>query len=251
MIDHPFLSTSSMHSLFGNSPLPRYLEVAKLLRQRITRGQWQVGDRLPSLQELVKEFDVARVTVRQAMDLLVHEGLVSPQQGRGTFVTAVPTERQLHTVTTMGELAELYRDSRAQLLNLEEACAAPKLEDNDGKPAQKYFYMRRVHLLDGEPYCVISLYLDDRIFQQAPDRVREELIIPLLMSMPGVTIAKARQRLTIGAADVEEAGHLKLPANSPVALVRRVFNDAEGTAIYLADVIYRGDFVKLEMVMNP
>jgi GntR family transcriptional regulator len=241
-----------MHSIFGDSPIPRYVQLADVLRQRIVRGHWQSGDKLPSLDELGKEFDVARVTVRQAVDVLARQGIVSPQQGRGTFVTDKKAdERRLHAVTTMGELAELYRDSKPQLLNLTEASAAPDIAAGEGKPAAKYFYMRRVHALDGVAYCVISIYLDERIFRRAPKRVRRELVIPLLMSMPGVKIAKARQRLTIGTADVDEAGHLGIPVNAPVAHVRRVFNASDGTVIYLAEVTYRGDFVRLEMDMKP
>lgn len=241
-----------MHPIFGNRPVPRYVQLADILRERITRGQWGPGEKLPSLEELVKEFDVARVTVRQAVDVLARDGLVSPERGRGTFVTQHKAgNRRLHTVTTMGELAELYRDSKAELLNLGESSAAPTLHEDEGTPAPKYFYMRRVHALDGEPYCVISIHLDDRIFRKAPARFRKELVIPLLMSMPGVKIDRARQRLTIGIADVDEAAHLRVPVNSPIARVRRVFNAADTTVIYLAEVTYRGDFVRLEMEMKP
>jgi GntR family transcriptional regulator len=241
-----------MHPIFGDSPIPLYVQLADVLRQRIARGQWRAGDRLPSLDDLGRQFDLARVTVRQAVDVLAREGIVSPQQGRGTFVTEHTTrKRRLHAVTTMGELADLYRDTRPQLLNLDEASAAPQLVDGEGKPAPKYFYMRRVHALDDVPYCVIAIYLDDRIFRRAPRRVRKELVIPLLMSMPGVRIAKARQTLTIGTVDVEEAGLLRIPVNAPVAHVRRVFNSPDGTVIYLAIVTYRGDFVRLEMDMRP
>jgi GntR family transcriptional regulator len=241
-----------MHSIFGDSPIPLYVQLADVLRQRITRGHWRAGDRLPSLDDLGKEFDVARVTVRQAVDVLAREGIVSPQQGRGTFVTEHSTaKRRLHAVTTMGELADLYRDTRPQLLNLGEASAAPELVDGEGTAAPKYFYMRRVHALDDVPYCVIAIYLDDRIFRRAPRRVRKELVIPLLMSMPGVTIARARQTLTIGTADVDEASLMRIAINAPVAHVRRVFNAPDGTVIYLALVTYRGDFVRLDMEMRP
>jgi GntR family transcriptional regulator len=240
-----------MHRIFGDSPIPRYVQLAEVLRERIGRGQWRPGEKLPSLDELGREFDVARVTVRQAIDVLAREGLVSPEQGRGTFVTQKKADaRRLHAVTTMGELAELYRDTKPELLNLSEASAAPALEDGEGAPAAKYFYMRRVHAIDGLPYCVISIYLDDRIFRRAPARVRGELVIPLLMSLK-VKIAKARQRLTIGTADVDEALHLQVPVNSPVGRVRRVFNTSDGTVVYLAEVTYRGDFVRLEMEMKP
>jgi GntR family transcriptional regulator len=240
-----------MHRIFGDSPIPRYVQLAELLRARIGRGQWSAGERLPSLDELGREFDVARVTVRQAIDVLAREGLVSPEQGRGTFVTQrKPDKRRLHAVTTMGELAELYRDTKPELLNLSEASTAPALEEGEGTAAAKYFYMRRVHAIDGLPYCVISIYLDDRIFRRAPARVRNELVIPLLMSLK-VKIAHARQRLTIGTADVDEALHLRVPVNAPVGRVRRVFNAPDGTVIYLAEVTYRGDFVRLEMEMKP
>lgn len=241
-----------MHPIFGSRPVPRYVQLADILRERITRGQWGPGARLPTLEELVKEFDVARVTVRQAVDVLARDGLVSPQRGRGTFVTQRKTgNRRLHTVTTMGELEELYRDSKPELLNLGESSAAPKLREDEGAPAPKYFYMRRVHALDGEPYCVISIHLDDRIFRKSPAKFRRQLVIPLLRSMPGVKIARARQQLTIGLADVDEASHLRVPVNSPIARVRRVFNAPDGTVIYLAEVTYRGDFVRLEMEMKP
>jgi len=240
-----------MHRIFGDSPIPRYVQLAELLRARIGRGQWAVGGKMPSLDELGREFDVARVTVRQAIDVLAREGLVSPEQGRGTFVTRKKADdRRLHAVTTMGELAELYRDTRPELLNLSESTAAPALDEGEGKPAARYFYMRRVHAIDRMPYCVISIYLDDRIFRRAPVRVRRELVIPLLMSLK-VKIARARQTLTIGTADVDEALHLQVPVNSPVGHVRRVFNAPDGTVIYLADVTYRGDFVRLEMEMKP
>ena len=81
-----------MHALFRDSPVPRYAQLADLLRQRVARGVWPLGHKLPSLDELVAEFGVARVTVRQAVDLLAREGLLSPQQGRGTFVTGRPAQ---------------------------------------------------------------------------------------------------------------------------------------------------------------
>ena len=241
-----------MHRIFGASPIPRYVQLAEILRERIARGQWRSGEKLPSLEELVREFAVARVTVRQAVDVLAREGLLSPERGRGTFVTQKKAdERKLRAVTTMGDLAALYRDSKPELLNLGEASAAPAIAEGEGNPAPRYFYMRRVHALDGTPYCVISIYLDERIFRRARERVRKELVIPLLMSMKGVKIARARQTLTIGTADVDEAKHLRIPVNAPVGRVRRVFNAPDATVIYLAEVTYRGDFVRLEMEMKP
>src|SRR6188768_3750632 len=107
----------SVHPLFGDSPVPRYAQLADVLRGRIARGLLKRGDQLPTLEELMQEFDVARVTVRQAIELLSREGLLSAQQGRGTFVTGVPSglERPLRLQTTLLELAEVYRHDKPRL----------------------------------------------------------------------------------------------------------------------------------------
>jgi len=241
-----------MHRLFGDSPIPRYAQLAELFRQRIVRGTWSAGERLPSLHELTQEFDVARVTVRQAVDLLERDGLLSAQQGRGTFVTGRPESvRRLRVETTLADLVEMYRGDKPQLLNIDESSAAPSLTADDGKPAPKYFHMRRMHSRDGLPYCVISIYLDYRVFRRAPRRFRKEVVIPILAELPGLRIARARQTLTIGTADVEVAGHIRIPVNAPVGEVRRVFNAPDDTVIYLAEVIYRGDFIRLDMDLRP
>lgn len=239
-------------SRFSSSPLPRYAQLADLMRQRIARGVWPQGERLPSLEELMAEFGVARVTVRQAVDLLAREGLVSPQQGRGTFVTGTPSrERIINVVTTLDELARMYEDTQPRIVNIEESAGSPPLTPSEGTAAPGYTFMRRVHFRDQRPYCVINIWLDERIFRKSPQAFRDRTVIPLLKAMKGVRIATAHQVLTIGSADMEVASLLELPMNAPVAEVRRIFKDAAGTVLYLADVTYRGDAIRLEMDLKP
>ena len=241
-----------MHSLSDTNPLPLYAQLAELLRQRLMRAQWQVGDRLPSQDELTREFAVARVTVRQAITLLEHDGLVQSKRGKGTFVTALPeAARRLDVQTTLRNLVAMLRGDEPQLLNIAEMHASPRLTDKDGSPAASYVHMRRVHLRAGTPYCVISIYLDARVFDLAPERFRREVMIPILASLPGITIARAHQTLTIGTADPETAAHLEIAVGAPVADVRRVFRAPDGTVLYLGEVTYRGDLVRLEMDLVP
>lgn len=237
-----------MHRIFRDSPIPRYIQLADLFRQRIARGIWQQGLKLPSLDELAKEYDVARVTLRQAMDVLSREGLVSMQQGRGTLVTAPASDnRWLNVETTLDDLHAVYLDTRPELSNLSEDREMPVLGPKEGSPAPAYRHLRRLHARNGIPYCLISLHLDERIFRRAPARFRREIVISLLRDMPDVKVAKAWQTLTIGTADMELAARLDIPVNSPTAEVRRVFNDPQGMVLYCADVSYRGDFIRVEM----
>jgi GntR family transcriptional regulator len=241
-----------MSTKFLDSPMPRYHQLADLMRQRIGRGTWAQGHRLPSLEELQLEFGVARVTVRQAIELLAREGLVSPQQGRGTFVTGAPrSDRFISVVTSLAELARVYEDTQPKIMNIDEAATSPPLAPGEGEAAPRYAFMRRVHFRDGHAYCVINIYLDERIFRKSPQKFRSQTVIPLLTSMKGVKIARAHQVLTIGTADMEVARLLELPMNAPVAEVRRIFLDAAGTVIYLAEVTYRGDAIQVEMDLKP
>ncbi len=241
-----------MAKKFLDSPVPRYLQLADLFRQRIARGTWPVGHRLPSLEQLAAEFEVARVTVRQAIGLLAEDELVSRQQGRGTFVTGKPSRgRFISVVGSLAELARGYADTQPKIINIEESVASPPLAEGEGEPAPSYAFMRRLHAREGHAYCVINIYLDERIFQKAPEEFRRKPVIPLLTAMKGLKIAKARQVLTIGTAGMENAKLLDLPIGAPVAEVRRIFIDGKGTVLYLAEVTYRGDAVLVEMDLKP
>jgi len=248
--DHPY--RTAMDVLSKNQP-PKYTQIAELLRRRIARGVWRTGDRLPANEALMKEFDVSRITIREALGLLINENLIEARQGAGTFVRSIPDERKrwLTVETSLSELVEAYRDTSPELLNLEENSSAPALMEADGKPAPNYFFMRRVHSKNGSPYAVISLYLDKRVFRQHPTRFRKEPVIPILAKMKNPSVAKARQTLTIGTAEADVARYLQIGLNAPVAEVRRVFTAPDRTVIYLAEVTYRGDFIRLEMDLTP
>ncbi|OYV92969.1 MAG: GntR family transcriptional regulator [Ferrovum sp. 37-45-19] len=232
----------------SRSPIPLYVQVADLMRQRIQRQKWPAGHRLPTLDDMVAEFGVARVTIRQAMDMLEAEGVIVRRRGLGTFIVeAGRGDPPLRVATSLSALAVTISDTSPIMLKLAEGESVPILRPGEGQLASAYHYIRRVHQQDNRPYAVIGIHIEGNIFNRVPDRFRSELAIPLLVSLPGVDIAKAHQTLTIGAAGVDVAELLGIRPNGPTAEVRRVFSDSKGKVIYLAEVVYRGDFVRLEM----
>ena len=238
--------------LISDSHVPKYAQIADIFRQRISRGIWSQGFRLPANELLATEFGVSRVTIRQAVELLSRDGVIEAQQGRGTFVTGtLKQDRWLKVETTLSDLAEVYRDTSPKIINISESRTDAPLVPSDGKAAAHYVFMRRVHSRNDKPYCVISIYLDEKVFRKYPKRFRKETVIPILKDMRDPAISTARQTLTIGAADLEVARLLQVPLNSPVAEVRRVFTAADGTVIYLGEVTYRGDFIRIDMDLRP
>jgi DNA-binding GntR family transcriptional regulator len=67
-------------------PMPPYMQLAQLLRDKIGSGELAPGTRLPSVLGLAAEYGVAQVTVQKALVLLKSEGLVVAYAGYGTFV---------------------------------------------------------------------------------------------------------------------------------------------------------------------
>src|SRR5581483_3311859 len=64
-------------------------EIAERLRQRITDGTLLTGTKLASERDLSREFEVSRMTIRHAIEILEGEGLVARYPGRGTFVGSI------------------------------------------------------------------------------------------------------------------------------------------------------------------
>ena len=85
-----------MHAMFQvdrRGYRPAYLQLAEELRERIRTGAYAPGAALPSESRLVEETGLGRNTVRAAIDVLVGEGLVAKQRGRGTVVRATAPRR--------------------------------------------------------------------------------------------------------------------------------------------------------------
>ncbi|MGG1575598.1 GntR family transcriptional regulator [Fictibacillus sp. NRS-1165] len=80
---------------------PLYRQVYQSIKNNIVSGEYTEGDRVPSEKELSDTFQVSRITSKKALDLLEDEGLVFRQRGKGTFVSAKPSQEPgLHEVKT-------------------------------------------------------------------------------------------------------------------------------------------------------
>lgn len=69
-----------------NSPIPAYYQLAEEIRKKIDDGTWPVGQRIDSERVLSDEYNISRMTVRQAVGELVQAGILVREKGKGTFV---------------------------------------------------------------------------------------------------------------------------------------------------------------------
>jgi GntR family transcriptional regulator len=72
----------------GSDRRPKYRRIADALRDTIQAGEYGPGDRLPGENDLIAAYGVARMTARQALGVLLNEGLAESRKGAGVFVRA-------------------------------------------------------------------------------------------------------------------------------------------------------------------
>lgn len=75
---------------------PRYLAIRSIIRNRIADGTYAAGTAIPSEHELSTEFGTTRLTVRNAIDGLVTQGLIRRVQGKGAYVSRVGQGQHAH-----------------------------------------------------------------------------------------------------------------------------------------------------------
>jgi GntR family transcriptional regulator len=229
------------------SGVPLYLQLASAIRQRIERKNLPEGSLLPSLRELQGEFGVSRITVRQAMDRLEREGLISRQKGRGTFVISNGAERHWLHLSTQWEplLRELRQNSPTQI-PVDEPPPLPSL-DADVIAADDYVFLRSVQSRDtaSDPYAVVNVHLAREVYERDPDQFQSRSILPTLADMKDVQVTRARQTLVIGSADPYIAALLRIPLHTPTAETHWVVLSHRHIAIYVGHVTYRGDCIKM------
>jgi GntR family transcriptional regulator len=222
--------------------------VASVIRQRIETGYWQPGQKISTLDELEQEFEVARVTVRQAIELLREEDLLRCQQGRGTFVAEEPrNKRWLKLATDWASLLEPIKDNVPKPIKVEDPPEEPELAPGEGKLADNYIFLCSVQYRETDPYSIVRLHLARDVYERAPREFQQHPALPILASLDSPRIKHAHQTLVISGADPETADLLKVGLGAPTAECRCLVIDEHDRAIYVANIIYRSDCIKLHM----
>jgi GntR family transcriptional regulator len=243
-------SRKSLHPALSEPGIPRYLQVASLLRKRIQDGVWKIGDRVSTIEELEKELGVARVTIRQAIEVLTDEGMVRSHQGRGTFVTKMAQrDRWLDLITDWPGLMAPIESNVPHILSLG-GSSVPAIQDADGLLANQYICLRSVQTRDGEPYALARVHLAQDIYERGADQFEKRIALAVLADLKNAGIKKAMQTIVISSADLETAQHLQIPLNSPIAEARCVVTDRKQRVIYLGEITYRGDCVRLNIELK-
>jgi len=235
--------------VLSRSRQPLYLQLAAEFRRNIEQGIWVQGAQIPSLEDMTRDYQVARMTLRNAIGILVSEGLIRRGRGLGTFVEAkIPSVAELQLPTTWEETVALSDLLGTQSIFESDRAikTLPKLGMHcSGKPTISYRHMCRLHVKDGVPYCFSEVYLDEGLYEKYKASFKKSAAASVIARIPGLILSEARQKITINCAGLHSAKALNLIVGDSVAEVRR-FACEDDKIIYFARLEFPTKFVKLE-----
>ncbi|ABL83456.1 transcriptional regulator, GntR family [Nocardioides sp. JS614] len=197
------------------------------------------GSPAPSERELVHRFGVARMTVRQAMDALVVEGLLERIPGRGTFV-ARPRRAVSRLTSYTEEMARrgLLAESQTLLARREQAGpgVARALNVTEGDAV---IHWRRLRRADSAPMCVEDAYLNEVLL---PGFLQSGMPTSLYDALDSRALRPnwAEDSINADVASEEEAGLLDITAGTPVLRHSRRALCGE-KVVEVSRTVYRAD----------
>ncbi|MEH6478140.1 MAG: GntR family transcriptional regulator [Sneathiella sp.] len=226
------------------SRMSLYLKVANILRSRILKGAWRKGDRLPNITVLCAEFQVGRITVRQALQLLSEEGLISSHRGRGTFVTSDRISNSLRD-----KIAANLAGSAQEIRILEISPPTPLPANLLGghRVFDSYVRIRKLRCHEAVPYCLMDIYVATSLFDLFPkDDISVKTLAKLVSRYSPEPVARAHQNLTVSLADYETSKLLECDMAAPVAEIDRFFANSSDQLLSRGHYLYRGDLFSME-----
>lgn len=234
--------------IFASDRIPLYYQLESLLRDRINSGAFAPGDRIPTENDLIREYNLSRITVRLALQALVDEGLIERKQGSGTYVTDRKSEiRKLEKVSQYSGSLNDFEDAdmalQLSLIDVNNVLAGAYEADMLSlREGERLLRLRRLCKRNGEPYGVASNFVPMRgDFQFSQEVLQETQSLQLSTPLQGNEVVEVRQQISADVADPYVAGLLNVRVGSPLLVVERTLYLGGGRPIELMRTIHRSD----------
>lgn len=239
------------------SPTPLYHRIYVVLRERLVSGYYPAGGLLPSEAELQESFDVSRITIRKAMEMLVHEGLINRKRGSGTYaVERKNTSNFAKSYVTdvydlLGYLNAVGLGTSLRVISSEVKEAPARICKLLDHPLQEPLHCTmRARNLDGQPYSLSLAYLLPERGKGIDKAMLATASMIDLVQSNGAVVHSVEQVLTATLADETVARHLHTPIGAPVMRVTRVFWDQDNQPFYVAEIFYRSDRYEYRVLLQ-
>lgn len=239
-------------------PLPKYHQIYLVLREQLHEGRFAEG--LPGELALMRQFGVARVTVRRALQQLAGEGLIARERGRGTRpVPATPPSREAaegrNKTTRLHGLLEnivsMAENTRVRVLEVGNVAASSEVAQALGiAPGDAVQKAVRVRSTREGPLSHITTWVPGELARHFGRRELAKKPILVLLEEAGVRVGGASQTISARLADAQVATHLGVAVGSALLAVRRLIQDEQGRPVQWLHGLYRPDRYEYQMQLS-
>ncbi|MFF9351938.1 GntR family transcriptional regulator [Streptomyces sp. NPDC014734] len=240
------------HHTSSGSRAQRARRLADMLRQQIVDGAFGDG-RLPDERALARSLDSSRNAVREALDLLRGEGLITRRRGVGTQVVTVKYGHRLDRLTGLAQTLTDHGDLRnevrvACLVPAPPASALERLRLDHGSPA---VHLERLRRLNGEPLSVDTTWLAPDIGTALLDKdLAGRDVFDLIEETTGTPLGYAEITVHAITADHDTAALLGIPVGAPLFAIDRLTHLSDGRPVDAESLRIRADRLTLSTVLE-
>jgi len=225
--------------------VPKYYQLANILKQKIEQGEWSPRTAIPSERVLEVQYNVSRPTIRQAIDYLERQGYLYREHGKGTFVSPQKLQKGMQELTSFSEDLLRRGIKPGQIIrSIEFVVPSPSiLQRLELSPGSKVLRVERVRLGDNTPIGLQTSYiaLDDNQIITTEDLEQTGSLYRVLQDKFNIIPTEADETLEVTLPTPEEAKVLHISEGSPLLLNERLTYNQNRRPVEFVKILYRGD----------
>ena len=222
----------------------RYLEIADVVRKKITQGVFPQGQALPSQKELSEIFNTSIMTIRGALAELEQEGIITVVHGVGTFVSAPAVHSD--TLSLQGFQNEMDRQKMVitnQVHSLDFTASDPGLARLFGQQQGGYASLARIRSIDGKPIIYQRSYVKGNYRSILEEYTIEKSLYHFFSQSTGIMVTQGRE-ITIPVILPEDiAAILGITEPCTAFLSKRISISIEGEVVLYDEAYLPGPYV--------
>ncbi|MGB5445296.1 MAG: GntR family transcriptional regulator [Psychromonas sp.] len=211
--------------------IPLYRQIADTIREKIRNGEFKVGEALPTEAELRNDFSVSRVTVRQALKLLVENEELESVQGSGTYVKESKVNYDIYQQSTFNEKwAHLNMATHSDVMTFEITLPSITIaEQLNISEKDRIFHVKRLRSIGDHPITFEETWMPLRLFPDLTYQVMEKSKYDYIENTKGMVIDRSEQEIIPVLPSEEIAELLKIDPHQPIIEKRTRSFLADGT----------------------
>ena len=239
-----------MGELIRENGIPLFVQLASELRKQIQQGLLKENEQILTEKELSAKYNVSRITVRKAIEILSDEDLLTSKQGMGTFVTGKRLVRSLNTLMSFSQnCIQNGQKPGTKFLSADIVDAMPNdLKYLHLQEGDKVIRIFRLRYCDDVPVMLEENHFSRKFaFLLSGDRTQ-----PLFstLSAHNIILKTGTKKIGICYATEDEAEKLGVKENEALIFMRDTCSDAEGNPVYYGKNIINADRYTYELQLN-